>query len=1301
MKNFILLAILSFTLTACTGSSDGGDTPAANANTNPIITETPMDIPMETPPPNLENRNGLTSFEDTERNEKEVILNIDSLVQITKPTAANVNILNQNISGGLVDFAYDESGDFVAESIKVKLSNITYQLADDAPVTGNTNVYQGTSTPTCEPEGCDAPTELRFTRNTNFGDDTTPNYMVALQWKVEHDDYDAFGFGVAGFDTVAASIQKTGGTSFTGKGWGNYSDSTVGGETANQNIFFNIEAIVDFANRNVTLASNSSCDSTYDCAVNSGPDRRHLNFTGNLTYNAGTNQLSFANVTTTDNALTGSASAKFYGIDDATTTNINENAIEFGGTFNLRNATLGYVGYFGANRGYVIKATGDDVVTTTDGTAPELNVNTLANFTDSTKNGTTGNALSANFVQITRNSVDKSINNDIFTDGVVVFDYNGSNFATSGTPLTLYLGERKYWATTSNASNVSTRINSNTSTNMSNDSDVPENLYFSIDDFGFTADYMALAYYNVVGAGYASEGFGIAGFATATPLTSGTNIFTGAGWGTYSDNDANIDTKFTINATVNFGLRTVVLESTGTCVSTDCTGLARADLNFTGTLVYIDNINALASTENGITTAGGDYMVGSDTFTTASLSGYATAKFYGPQSNELGGTFSLTNPTAGYVGFFGASPYSIVVPADAVVTAETIEGVNLVGIDNSVGFTGFNDSTRGTSGKTSNNLNIDNLVRITDDSSNKAITLDSVTNALTYFTYESGGGADFYDSSSGGTFALYLENTRYSSTSADGDANTLTAGGVIGNTNINNFELNRGSNAANDIFGFTADYLALISWDEITSDATTYGYGITGYETVSIATKLATKFVGKGHGRYQNVDGTKSSTLFDTTIDVDFVNKTLDFKAENTCISGSDCLGDNLLTHLDFDGEQLTYDNTVNNLIITIATADDVLTGTADAKFYGASSNEIGGTFKLSNNQVAYGGAFGTHRYSFKNTTTATDTTIDGDTVPSLNKQGLVSWEDSNRTYPQNGNLLSKQGVVLEVPTIRYVTANKVNRTVITETISGAVIDYDYNETGNTAAKNAIDINGDDGFAFYFGDTKIQFKNGSNNSIDYDSVQVTESNPISSNKTDLPHQFRMTTSGNNPAINTIESDYMAMLVWETQGTDYDSIGFGVTGFDTAFGDIPTGAGNNVTFTGKGRGDYRNIDAAPITELRFFEVEAVVKFDAKTVDVTTTATCLYTIASICGNDGGATDYGYSASHLDMTGQLSYTNANKLTGTFTTAGDTDNATLSGDAEARFYGTGADVASELGGTFSVINDSASFIGFFGVKE
>ncbi len=1179
--------------------------------------------------------NDLTEFADSGRNTKTITLPIASLVQITKNSGDNF-VSRDIFSDGVATLTYDGSGNFTADSFAIYFDDYKYDVT--AGTVASADSITGT---TVTANIGAAPSALNLDR-VAFG--FTANYMASIDWQVAN----SYGFGITGFETdtpIAA-----GKTVFTGEGQGRYSNAAD-----DINTQFTINATVDFASYMVTL------ESTDTCRIGTCQPLTDLDFKGVLHYVAGDNTLFGTDIETKGNdndfialdgtELNGTADAKFYG----------GNSEELGGTFDFINATskVGYVGWFGGKRGYVI----EDAMPVPTPDAPNFSAN-VTNFTTGLSEEVVTGLPVATMVLITTDSTAETITNEVIVGGAINYDYTGDDFNANS--FNLYLADKIYTVTdgtdgelnmVSSAVNLDGTAVAGASLNLYRDS-----------SFGFTANHMARIDLTVGD----TKGYGIAGFETASTGSllvagaAGTTTFTGEGAGYYSDDATPTLVDFNINATVNFGMRMVDLETDTTCkTGTACSGNdSFKHLDFMASAQYDAGTNGLNFID--IKTKGTD-----DNYTTTDgteLSGNAIAKFYGSETDELGGTFSFSNSSAGYVGYFGGKRYEINVPADATPTDSPLA-------ENTFGLTSFNTFSGGNEPR----RNI-NLVRITDNSNNKAITLDTVTGAIVGFGYASSGFANSPNASTG-TLQLKFADKDYNSAGTVGTPNTLTANSVDGNANVNNFILNRGSAVDGDIFGFTGDYMALISWyEDDLAGYTSYGYGITGYETAATnalfadGATAAANFAGKGQGRYQDATG-GVNTFFNITATANFSTRTVSLESTGTC-TGTNCA--DLRNDLNFMGN-LTYDAGTNELEIAIATENDVLTGTADAKFYGPTIDELGGTFKLNNNFAGYAGYFGGELGWFISTTvkpltTITDTMSNTITVPTT----FANYSDGfENTALDAENIATGTTKIIALPMSNAVqtTRDATAEAITNHHYTGSVAEITYDEDGDII-----------GIATYFDDKKYDGEKTSNDgderlyasSIDTSNTDVVTS--LSADRRDSVNAF------------SFDAKYMASIRWTHNSV---TRGFATTGFETT--NIPTDAGA-VTFTGQSHG--RHSDANTTYQLRYFLATATVDFSNPTAGIafSTSNTCT---SDEIDNCGGFDQY----YHLNMQGTLYYT-TNEITGDVKTAGtdlnfdtvDNDGTELSGTANARFYGPAAE---ELGGTFSVISDSESFTGFFGAEK
>ena len=135
---------------------------------------------------------------------------------------------------------------------------------------------------------------------------------------------------------------------------------------------------------------------------------------------------------------------------------------------------------------------------------------------------------------------------------------------------------------------------------------------------------------------------------TAIP-TSGSANFSGTSAGVYVNSSGNAYlTGSAMSSSVNFATRSVSFATTGTQILlSNGSWQATSGLNTTGSATYASNTNLVSITN--LATAGGGSVA-------TMTGGTATAKFYGPAANELGGTFAVRAGAGveSYAGAFGS-----------------------------------------------------------------------------------------------------------------------------------------------------------------------------------------------------------------------------------------------------------------------------------------------------------------------------------------------------------------------------------------------------------------------------------------------------------------------------------------------------------------------------------------------------------------------------------------------------------------------------------------------------------------------
>ncbi len=782
----------------------------------------------------------------------------------------------------------------------------------------------------------------------------TANHLVLVEWNkaeslnansetgLTQTVTDIDGMMIAGIET--GTIYDAGRVNFTGKGKGVYGTKTESFDTV-----FAVTAKVDFTARNMLLTSTTEACTDCDNFDVSTLDFADLSLSfANAGGTASVNSIS-KNVTL-DTTLTGTLDARFYG----------GGTEEFGGTFALaENDTRYYYGAFGAKKP-------DDVLFTTHADTPStFNANNLTSFNDNNRNGKTGNVLQAkNSVQITKplTGTDGSVTIDKIIGAVVKFDYandNSGHFA-DGASLNIYFDDKKYSTTTAGIGTQGYIFEGATAT-ANGTGDNPD--YIILDNrstnFGFAPNYMAYVYWRVTEPNdYETRGFGIVGFETATISNTDTIgntaiSFTGRGEGSARKNGSNTSdfVRLTVTANVNFTNRYVSL-------STDNDGTDNDDLNFKGNVTYGMGENNISM---NIKTQGNDGNFATSDSDGSELTGIADARFYGPDAEEFGGTFSLTSDDAGYAGYagwFGAKP-----PYNLVWTTYA----NTPTTFNTHDLTSFNDTNR--NGKTGNAFEIHSVAQATKQLEvNGAITTTKIIGAVVEFDYANDNSGNFSASnSSDSSLIFYLDDKKYS-------------------TNMNEpyeFKIYSDSNDANgnhhapdhlqlvresQYFGFTPTYMAYVYWRVI--DANNYdtrAYGITGFETTgtNIPKTGTASFTGRGRGyvyKVSNNDG--SSIRFDVTTNVNFSTRNVSIESEHDDTDND---------YLDFKGD-LNYVANSNIIAGSIKTKGNdgnftpsdadgsALTGTADARFYGPNTEELGGTFSLTSETTTYIGSFGAQK---------------------------------------------------------------------------------------------------------------------------------------------------------------------------------------------------------------------------------------------------------------------------------------------------------------------------------------------------
>ncbi|MCH9844923.1 MAG: transferrin-binding protein-like solute binding protein, partial [Alphaproteobacteria bacterium] len=1128
------------------------------------------------------NQNRLTSFNDETRNNKNDNALPALSVQIIKNTD-NATITANRITGSVFEFDYDATGAFVDDGLRFYFADKKYQTSNNS---SDNNIF-----------------ELK-TQSEFFGFAT--NYMALIQWSETENDDKTQIYAITGYETDDIKIPITGKTIFNGKGQGTYYSSNASYDT-----IFDVTANVDFSNYAIHLTGTNTCIALCTEVANQKYD---LNFNGLLNYQLWENIITGAIQTVGGNniaQLSGNADARFYG-----------NAVpEFGGTFAMLNDNASYIGYFGAIRGYIISP--NKTIRTIHADTPQtFNQNRLTSFNDDARNSTTNNALPIIAVQIIKNTDNETISSASITGAAVEFDYQHNGKFTHG-GLRLYFANKKYEISSGIGSTDYIDAASTTSNIDANPSS------FAIDKrafaFGFVPAAMALVSWSVNEDNYKGKGFAITGYQTdgSDIPVAGLALFEGKGQGTYYSKNASYDTIFDVAANVNFSAKLVSLTGTNSCIAS-CTEVAnqKYDLNFTALLDYQVGENSITG---AIKTVGGNNI--------RQLSGTADARFYGPAAQSIGGTFSMTNNEAAYIGYFAARRGYIIVGTALMTTTHN----DTPTIFNQHNLTAFNDANR--HGTENNALKTAPIVEITKNNNDKTITRNKITGAVAEFDHDSNG--HFADTG----LTLYFADKKYEITDGNGTYYNMS-GSSFESDNADNpdkFSLERRW----AYFGAPhPTYMALLHWTVEEQDYRSKGFTITGYETSNdgiLAHTSAIQFTGKGQGRYH-------STLNDYNTEFT-VKANVDFSANTVNLIGTDDDYDDL----DFTAS-LKYQAGINAIAGTIETAggDDFakLSGTADARFYGPVAQSIGGTFSMTNNDAAYIGYFAARR-GYITVGTALMTTTHNDTPTIFNQHNLTSLNDDARNGTKNNAF--KAASIVEI-----IHNNNDDKTIRSNKIIGAVVEFDYKNNGEFA---------DEGLTLYFADKKYEITDGTAYQHSINDHQT---------ESDGPHKLTDFELFRRVFHNGFTSDHMALVTWRTQISNVNTYGYAITGFETMGNAIPR-TGTSI-FTGEGRGRYIKQHNNVLT---YFDVKANVDFSNRTVALIG--------KNSYGNTGLSADFDFtSLLRYDA-------NDNILSGDFETIGGETYEKLSGTAEARFYGIGDNAVKELGGIFDAKNNHALYVGYF----
>ncbi len=374
------------------------------------------------------------------------------------------------------------------------------------------------------------------------------------------------------------------------------------------------------------------------------------------------------------------------------------------------------------------------------------------------------------------------------------------------------------------------------------------------------------------------------------------------------------------------------------------------------------------------------------------------------------------------------------------------------------------------------------------------------------------------------------------------------------------------------IFGFTADYMAVVTWNKKTDaiftqndskatpiETTINGMMLAGFATASadFPTTQQTTFTGKGKGMYRGFDEASALTDYETsftaTADVNFAERTLDISA-----TGTKSTGETDRSHLDFKALNIGFTADDNHISTDIIAGS--LYGTLDARIYGNAAQEFGGTFALNNADSSYHGAFGAERSNL---------------LPVEDVKGLISFADSNRTDTDN--------ITLNVDNAVYIDTTNRN----TKNITGAVVEFSYDAMGDFVGNNA-----DTGFKLFLTDkTYVITSANSTNST----AEVVAHHDVSQIAGDNPKNISLNFNRSSQRLG-FTANYMAGIHWHLAD---DFASYGITGWESNSSDIITSG--NATFTGRGSQAIIMIASAVVNVGNYyFDVNVTVDFNSRNV-----------------------------------------------------------------------------------------------------
>ncbi len=578
----------------------------------------------------------------------------------------------------------------------------------------------------------------------------------------------------------------------------------------------------------------------------------------------------------------------------------------------------------------------------------------------------------------------------------------------------------------------------------------------------------------------------------------------------------------------------------------------------------------------------------------------------------------------------------------------------------------------------------------------------------------------------------YFVDKEYVATGISGNAFTLTGtidgsqyGYNVNGSNIAEITANR----SNSFFGFNSNYMVHVGWNVVQQRTATTAYNVTGnmlagIETNSIPTNniyiaspnrtsSAIRFTGKGHGTYGDA-GSSYATRFDMRADINFASNLITLASTNTirCQSGAsslNCGNSSDASQLNFTTSLGAVPYTGNNVFGVVGTED--LLGFVDARFYGLSAREFGGTFILKGRGVEYYyGAFGTERAGI-----VIASAFNNAIAPSNNSSSNDSATDNSDSTPMAEDNVAFSEAMEEITGLKTLSVYRDNRDIYTRPPDRLWSNADVQKVVTVAKSNSYSASltfNDDG---HISEVTTNFINEDADisavplGLHQNYTVMGQVNP--DNKALSSENLTGSTKVNGVSI-VLDADrknvfglvdnnvanYMAHISWHLAAeaaldpnpairkthlvdNSYNIHGSMIAGIETSdLADIV--ANELVEFEGKGRGTYGHINGSYDT---VFDVTAEVDFTLNEVTFETTDTACRVVD--CASDDFLSQLNLITSTIEYTG-------NAISGDITT----NDSRLSGILDARFYGLSA---REFGGVFALANKSNYYYGAFGAER